>query len=323
MADAEEGESLAGWLAERHAGRRETESRLATVISVPAVDAEVLPEDDDWTQPPLEELARLAKEVSASHARTRRRNHRACRPAPGCGDPLACRRRSRLVAGALTCCRNWAAPTSPSADHQRYRACPATTALDDAAVAAEPDVVEAPPVEDTQQTPGPRGMCHPPLRRVTVFAGRHPHLRQALGSGFPTVVQALAGAAMAPAFPNSIAVDDIPLLRAGTLEALLETHRASGRNPRRRPPRALRRMWPLGRHAGRASRACAGSHPLAGRGATGGVLPRWMPRQLSHAPIRPLIWPPSCGGGGARRVQRMVQECRAAPRHRPWFCCRR
>ena len=62
LADAEEGESLAGWLAERPLGE-EDEARLATVISIPAVDAEVLPEDDDWTQPPLEELARLAKEA--------------------------------------------------------------------------------------------------------------------------------------------------------------------------------------------------------------------------------------------------------------------
>ena len=62
LADAEEGESLAGWLAERPLGE-EDEARLASVISVPAVDAEVLPEDDDWTQPPLEELARLAKEA--------------------------------------------------------------------------------------------------------------------------------------------------------------------------------------------------------------------------------------------------------------------
>lgn len=62
VVDAEEGESLAGWLAERPLGE-EDEARLASVISVPAADAEVLPEDDDWTQPPLEELARLAKEA--------------------------------------------------------------------------------------------------------------------------------------------------------------------------------------------------------------------------------------------------------------------
>ena len=222
VVDAEEGESLAGWLAERPLGE-EDEARLATVISVPAVDAEVLPEDDDWTQPPLEELARLAKEAPLATPEPDAEIIEPAAPAPDVVTHWPADEEAALLPGFDVL------PELGSADEPAPLAtsdaepAPATTALDDAAVAAEPDVVEAPPVEDTPASAEPADV--PPAAEAlshSISLEDIPHLRQALGSGFPTVAQALAEPAMAPAFPNSIAVDDIPLLRAGTLEALLE-----------------------------------------------------------------------------------------------------
>ena len=222
LADAEEGESLAGWLAERPLGE-EDEARLATVISVPAVDAEVLPEDDDWTQPPLEELARLAKEAPLATPEPDAEIIEPAAPAPDVVTHWPADEEAALLPGFDVL------PELGSADEPAPLAtsdaepAPATTALDDAAVAAKPDVVEAPPVEDTPASAEPADV--PPAAEAlshSISLEDIPHLRQALGSGFPTVAQALAEPAMAPAFPNSIAVDDIPLLRAGTLEALLE-----------------------------------------------------------------------------------------------------
>ena len=212
VADAEEGESLAGWLAERPLGE-EDEARLASVISVPAADAEVLPEDDDWTQPPLEELARLAKEAPLATPEPDAEIIEPAAPAPDVVTHWPADEEAALLPGFDVL------PELGSADEPA----PATTALDDAAVAAEPDVVEAPPVEDTPASAGPADVS-PAAEALShsISLEDIPHLRQALGSGFPTVAQALAEPAMAPAFPNSIAVDDIPLLRAGTLEALLE-----------------------------------------------------------------------------------------------------
>ncbi|WP_277060090.1 hypothetical protein [Rivihabitans pingtungensis] len=212
VVDAEEGESLAGWLAERPLGE-EDEARLASVISVPAADAEVLPEDDDWTQPPLEELARLAKEAPLATPEPDAEIIEPAAPAPDVVTHWPADEEAALLPGFDVL------PELGSADEPA----PATTALDDAAVAAEPDVVEAPPVEDTPASAEPADV--PPAAEAlshSISLEDIPHLRQALGSGFPTVAQALAEPAMAPAFPNSIAVDDIPLLRAGTLEALLE-----------------------------------------------------------------------------------------------------
>ena len=222
LADAEEGESLAGWLAERPLGE-EDEARLATVISIPAVDAEVLPEDDDWTQPPLEELARLAKEAPLATPEPDAEIIEPAAPAPDVVTHWPADEEAALLPGFDVL------PELGSADEPAPLAtsdaepAPATTALDDAAVAAEPDVVEAPPVEDTPASAGPADVS-PAAEALShsISLEDIPHLRQALGSGFPTVAQALAEPAMAPAFPNSIAVDDIPLLRAGTLEALLE-----------------------------------------------------------------------------------------------------
>ena len=222
LADAEEGESLAGWLAERPLGE-EDEARLATVISIPAVDAEVLPEDDDWTQPPLEELARLAKEAPLATPEPDAEIIEPAAPAPDVVTHWPADEEAALLPGFDVL------PELGSADEPAPLAtsdaepAPATTALDDAAVAAKPDVVEAPPVEDTPASAEPADV--PPAAEAlshSISLEDIPHLRQALGSGFPTVAQALAEPAMAPAFPNSIAVDDIPLLRAGTLEALLE-----------------------------------------------------------------------------------------------------
>jgi hypothetical protein len=222
LADAEEGESLAGWLAERPLGE-EDEARLATVISVPAADAEVLPEDDDWTQPPLEELARLAKEAPLATPEPDAEIIEPAAPAPDVVTHWPADEEAALLPGFDVL------PELGSADEPAPLAtsdaepAPATTALDDAAVAAKPDVVEAPPVEDTPASAEPADV--PPAAEAlshSISLEDIPHLRQALGSGFPTVAQALAEPAMAPAFPNSIAVDDIPLLRAGTLEALLE-----------------------------------------------------------------------------------------------------
>ncbi len=222
LADAEEGESLAGWLAERPLGE-EDEARLATVISIPAVDAEVLPEDDDWTQPPLEELARLAKEAPLATPEPDAEIIEPAAPAPDVVTHWPADEEAALLPGFDVL------PELGSADEPAPLAtsdaepAPATTALDDAAVAAEPDVVEAPLVEDTPASAEPADV--PPAAEAlshSISLEDIPHLRQALGSGFPTVAQALAEPAMAPAFPNSIAVDDIPLLRAGTLEALLE-----------------------------------------------------------------------------------------------------
>ena len=222
VVDAEEGESLAGWLAERPLGE-EDEARLATVISVPAVDAEVLPEDDDWTQPPLEELARLAKEAPLATPEPDAEIIEPAAPAPDVVTHWPADEEAALLPGFDVL------PELGSADEPAPLAtsdaepAPATTALDDAAVAAKPDVVEAPPVEDTPASAEPADV--PPAAEAlshSISLEDIPHLRQALGSGFPTVAQALAEPAMAPAFPNSIAVDDIPLLRAGTLEALLE-----------------------------------------------------------------------------------------------------
>ena len=212
VVDAEEGESLAGWLAERPLGE-EDEARLASVISVPAADAEVLPEDDDWTQPPLEELARLAKEAPLATPEPDAEIIEPAAPAPDVVTHWPADEEAALLPGFDVL------PELGSADEPA----PATTALDDAAVAAEPDVVEAPPVEDTPASAGPADVS-PAAEALShsISLEDIPHLRQALGSGFPTVAQALAEPAMAPAFPNSIAVDDIPLLRAGTLEALLE-----------------------------------------------------------------------------------------------------
>ena len=222
LADAEEGESLAGWLAERPLGE-EDEARLATVISIPAVDAEVLPEDDDWTQPPLEELARLAKEAPLATPEPDAEIIEPAAPAPDVVTHWPADEEAALLPGFDVL------PELGSADEPAPLAtsdaepAPATTALDDAAVAAKPDVVEAPPVEDTPASAGPADVS-PAAEALShsISLEDIPHLRQALGSGFPTVAQALAEPAMAPAFPNSIAVDDIPLLRAGTLEALLE-----------------------------------------------------------------------------------------------------
>jgi hypothetical protein len=222
LADAEEGESLAGWLAERPLGE-EDEARLASVISVPAADAEVLPEDDDWTQPPLEELARLAKEAPLATPEPDAEIIEPAAPAPDVVTHWPADEEAALLPGFDVL------PELGSADEPAPLAtsdaepAPATTALDDAAVAAKPDVVEAPPVEDTPASAEPADV--PPAAEAlshSISLEDIPHLRQALGSGFPTVAQALAEPAMAPAFPNSIAVDDIPLLRAGTLEALLE-----------------------------------------------------------------------------------------------------
>ena len=222
VVDAEEGESLAGWLAERPLGE-EDEARLASVISVPAADAEVLPEDDDWTQPPLEELARLAKEAPLATPEPDAEIIEPAAPAPDVVTHWPADEEAALLPGFDVL------PELGSADEPAPLAtsdaepAPATTALDDAAVAAEPDVVEAPPVEDTPASAEPADV--PPAAEAlshSISLEDIPHLRQALGSGFPTVAQALAEPAMAPAFPNSIAVDDIPLLRAGTLEALLE-----------------------------------------------------------------------------------------------------
>ena len=222
VVDAEEGESLAGWLAERPLGE-EDEARLASVISVPAADAEVLPEDDDWTQPPLEELARLAKEAPLATPEPDAEIIEPAAPAPDVVTHWPADEEAALLPGFDVL------PELGSADEPAPLAtsdaepAPATTALDDAAVAAEPDVVEAPPVEDTPASAGPADVS-PAAEALShsISLEDIPHLRQALGSGFPTVAQALAEPAMAPAFPNSIAVDDIPLLRAGTLEALLE-----------------------------------------------------------------------------------------------------
>ena len=222
VVDAEEGESLAGWLAERPLGE-EDEARLASVISVPAADAEVLPEDDDWTQPPLEELARLAKEAPLATPEPDAEIIEPAAPAPDVVTHWPADEEAALLPGFDVL------PELGSADEPAPLAtsdaepAPATTALDDAAVAAKPDVVEAPPVEDTPASAEPADV--PPAAEAlshSISLEDIPHLRQALGSGFPTVAQALAEPAMAPAFPNSIAVDDIPLLRAGTLEALLE-----------------------------------------------------------------------------------------------------
>ncbi len=222
VVDAEEGESLAGWLAERPLGE-EDEARLAAVISVPAADAEVLPEDDDWTQPPLEELARLAKEAPLATPEPDAEIIEPAAPAPDVVTHWPADEEAALLPGFDVL------PELGSADEPAPLAtsdaepAPATTALDDAAVAAKPDVVEAPPVEDTPASAEPADV--PPAAEAlshSISLEDIPHLRQALGSGFPTVAQALAEPAMAPAFPNSIAVDDIPLLRAGTLEALLE-----------------------------------------------------------------------------------------------------
>jgi hypothetical protein len=132
-----------------------------------------------------------------------------------------------------------------------------------------------------------------------------PHLRQALGGGFPTVAQALAEpaeAALEPAFPNSIAVDDIPLLRAGTLEALLEriepveetppAHQADEAAEAPAAPKAAPEVTPLG------------------------------PAQLAaffasleapaEAKVDPAIDLAAFLVGAQGLVQRMVQECRAA-----------
>ncbi|AQR66486.1 hypothetical protein BXU06_16580 [Aquaspirillum sp. LM1] len=225
----------------------------------PAVAQTVTEDDDDWTQPPLAELSRLAKEAPLAS------------PTPATdleAEPEA-------AAEVLT---HWPAdeetaalpgfaelPELGCAPEQEPAPEPATQAADDdgadeatdsqadvlsvpletvaEALAAEAAASEAAASEATSEVAADAipASERTPLRSITLED--IPHLRQMLGGNsssgsFPTVAEALAepempdtapaapaespAAAPAPTFSNSIAVSDIPLLRAGTLEALLE-----------------------------------------------------------------------------------------------------
>ncbi len=220
----------------------------------PAVTQTVTEDDDDWTQPPLAELSRLAKEAPLASPTPAAE--------PEAEPEAAAEVLTHWPADEETAALPGFAelPELGRAPEQEPAPEPATQAADDdgadaatdnqaealsapletvaEALAAEAAASEAAVDVATAALPASE---RTPLRSITLED--IPHLRQMLGGNsssgsFPTVAEALAepempdtapdapaespAAAPAPTFSNSIAVSDIPLLRAGTLEALLE-----------------------------------------------------------------------------------------------------
>lgn len=223
------------------------------VMDPPPPAAVALVEDDDWTQPPLAELSRLANEAplasptpavdvepepeAAPEVLTHWPADEETAALPGFAElPELGRAPEPEPEPEPVLPVVAAAPEAAAAEHPAHGEAEALTAPLETvaeALAAEASTDVAPALAPASE--------RAPLRSITLED--IPHLRQMLGgnntgSSFPTVAEALAEpetpepapavpvesveTTAAPAFSASIPVSDIPLLRAGTLEALLE-----------------------------------------------------------------------------------------------------